>query len=63
MGLLAGDQELGGGGVGLQRVGGDNRSGEVEVGQQWLEGGDLLWCATDLLLGQHRAGGVVHRGQ
>jgi hypothetical protein len=34
VGLLAGHQELGGIGVGLQRVGGDHRAGEVEVGEQ-----------------------------
>jgi len=44
-------------------VGGDHRSGEVEVGQQRLEGGDLLWGAAYLLLGQHGAGGMVHRGE
>jgi hypothetical protein len=49
--------------VGLQRVGGDHRCGEVEVGQQRGEGGDLARCAVDLALGQHRAVGVVHHGQ
>ena len=38
VGLLAGDQELGGVGVGVQRVGGDHRAGQVQVGQQRLEG-------------------------
>jgi hypothetical protein len=33
VGVLAGDQELGGLGVGLQRVGGDHHVGEVEWGQ------------------------------
>jgi hypothetical protein len=63
VGVLVADQELGGLRVGLQRVGGDHGPGEVEVGQQWGEGGDLLGCAADLALGQHRAGGVVHAGQ
>jgi hypothetical protein len=61
--LLDGGQELGGVGVGLQCVGGDHRAGKVEVGQQWLEGGDLARGAVDLTLGDHRAGGVVHYGQ
>ena len=47
----------------MQCVGRDHRSGEVEVGQQRLEGGDLLWGAAYLLLGQHGAGGMVHRGE
>jgi hypothetical protein len=32
VGLLAGDQELGGVGVGVQRVGGDDSAGQVQVG-------------------------------
>jgi hypothetical protein len=63
VGLLVGDQELGSLRVGLQRVGGDHRPGQVEWGQQWLEGGDVLGRAADLALGQHRAAGVVHRRQ
>ena len=63
VGLLAGDQELGGVGVGVQRVGGDHGAGQVQVGQQRLESGHLAWRAVDLALGQHRTGGVVHRGQ
>ena len=47
----------------MQCVGGDHRSGEVEVDQQRLEGGDLFWGSADLLLGQHGTGGVVHRGE
>jgi hypothetical protein len=58
VGLLAGDQELGGVGVGLERVGGDHHVGEVEPVQQRLERGDLLGGAADLALGQHRAAGV-----
>jgi hypothetical protein len=61
--LLAGDQELGGLGVGLEGVGGDHDVGEVEWGQQRGEGGHLLRRAADLVLGQHRAAGVVHRRQ
>jgi hypothetical protein len=63
VGLLSGDQELGGVGVGVEGVGGDDHAGEVEAGQQRGEGGDLLGCAADLALGQHRAAGVVHTGQ
>jgi hypothetical protein len=47
--LLVGHQELGGGGVGLQRVGGDHHAGQVQARQQWPEGGDFLWRAADLL--------------
>jgi hypothetical protein len=63
VGLLAGHQELGGIGVGLQRVGGDHRAGEVEVGEQRGEAGDLTGGAVDLSLGEDGAGGVVHRGE
>jgi hypothetical protein len=62
VGVLVTDQELGGLGVGLQRVGRDHGPGQVEVGQQWGEGGDLFGGAADLALGQHRAGDVVHAG-
>jgi hypothetical protein len=61
--LLDGDQELGRVGVGVQRVGGHDHAGKVQVGQQGLEGGHLTRRAVDLALGEHRAGGVVHRGQ
>jgi hypothetical protein len=63
VGLLVGDQELGGLRVGLECVGGDHHIGQVEVGQQWLQAGDLAGGAADLALGQHRAAGVVHTGQ
>jgi len=63
VGLLLADQELGGVGVRVQRVGGDDRPGKVQRLQQGLEGGDLAGGAVDLVLGQHTAGGVVHRGQ
>jgi hypothetical protein len=49
--------------VGLQRIGGDHHPGQVEWGQQRGEGEHLLGRAADLLLGQHRASGVVHAGQ
>jgi hypothetical protein len=43
--------------------GGDHRAGQVQVGQQRLKAGDLAWRAVDLALGNHRTGGVVHRGE
>jgi hypothetical protein len=49
--------------VGVQRVGGDHGAGQVQSGQQRLEGGDLTRGAVDLTLGEHGAGGVVHAGQ
>jgi hypothetical protein len=49
--------------VGLERVGGDHHLGQVEVGQQWLQAGDLAGGAIDLALGQHHAAGVVHTGK
>jgi hypothetical protein len=63
VGLLAGDQELGGVGVGLECIGGDDHAGKVQPVQQGLEGGDLAGGAVDLALGEHGAGGVVHRGE
>jgi hypothetical protein len=62
-GLLSGDQELGGLAVGLQGVCCDHHASKVQVAKQWLEGGDLAGGAVDLALGEHSAGGVVHRGQ
>jgi len=53
----------GGVGVGVQRVGGHDHAGKVQLGQQGLEGGHLARCAVDLALGEHRAGGVVHRAE
>ena len=49
--------------MGLERVGGDDHASEVEPGQQRGEGGNLLGGAANLVLGQHRAAGVVHRRQ
>jgi hypothetical protein len=63
VGLLVGDQELGGVGVGVERVGGDDHAGQVQGRQQRPKAGDLLGRAADLALGQDRAGGVVHTGQ
>ena len=47
----------------LDGVGGDHDVGEVQWGQQRGESGHLLGRAADLVLGQHRAAGVVHRRQ
>jgi hypothetical protein len=63
VGVLVGHQELGGVAFGVQRVGGDGHAGQVQAGQQWLEAGDLLGGAVHLVLGEHRAGGVVERGE
>jgi hypothetical protein len=62
-GLLCGHHELGRVGVGVQRVGGDHRAGQLQAGQQWGERGNLAGGAVDLALGEHRAGGMVHRGE
>ena len=61
--LLDGDEELGRVGVGLERVGRDHDTGQLQVGQERLEAGDFTGGAVDLSLGQHRTGSVVHRGQ
>jgi hypothetical protein len=63
VGLLAGDQELGGVGAGVQRISGDHHTGQVQVGQQRPEAGNLAGCAVDVSLGQDGASGLVHRGQ
>jgi hypothetical protein len=47
----------------MKRVGGDDHAGQVEIGQQRPQAGDLLGRAADLMLGQHRAARVVHRRQ
>jgi hypothetical protein len=61
--LLDADQELGSLGVGLQRIRGDDHPSKVQGRQQRGERGHLLGRAADLTLGQHLAGGVVHRRQ
>jgi hypothetical protein len=61
--LLDGDQEVCSLGVGLERVGGDHRAGQVQALKQRLEAGHLAGGAVDLALGQHPAGGVLHGGQ
>jgi hypothetical protein len=63
VGMLAVDQQVGGVSVGVQRVGGDDGAGKVQVGQQRRHAGDFTGGAVDLLLGQDGAGGVVHGGQ
>jgi hypothetical protein len=49
--------------VGLERVGGDHHTGQVQALQQRLEAGHLAGGAIDLGLGQHPGGGVLHGGQ
>jgi len=49
--------------MGVECVGGDHHAVKVELGQQRPKAGDLFGRAADLLLGQHRAAGVVHRRQ
>jgi hypothetical protein len=60
---LGDHEELGGVTVRLQRIGRDHRVGEIQVGQQWPEPGDLARRAVDLALGNHHTGGVVHHGE
>jgi hypothetical protein len=49
--------------LGVERIGGDHRAGQVQPLEQRLEPGDLAGGVGDVGLGQDRAGGVVHRGQ
>jgi hypothetical protein len=63
VGALPAHQELGGLGVGLERVGGDHHPSQVQGLKQRGEGGHLLGRTANLALGQHRAAGVVHRRQ
>jgi hypothetical protein len=58
---LAGHQVFGGVGVGVQRVGGDHHTGQVQVGQQRPEPGNLARRAVHLPLGKDGADGVIHR--
>jgi hypothetical protein len=48
--------------LGVQRVSGEDRTGQVDAVQQGAEGGDLVALVGDLALGQVVAG-VVHRGE
>jgi hypothetical protein len=63
VGLLAADQELGGVGVGVQRIRDDHGAGQVQIGQHRDQARDFARGAVDLALGEHRTVGVVHRGQ
>jgi hypothetical protein len=49
--------------VGVQRIGGDHHTGQVQAGQQRPQPGNLARRAIDLPLGQHGPGGLVQRGQ
>ena len=57
------DQEAGVVALGVQRVGGDQRTGKVQAGQQRLELGDLVGRRGHLALGEHGAVMVVQRCQ
>jgi hypothetical protein len=48
VGLLVGDEELGGVAVGVQRIGRDHGAGQLHVAQQRLEPGNLNRSAVDL---------------
>src|SRR4029450_13170308 len=60
---LFGYEELRRLGVGLERVGGDHDTGQVQVGQQRPQPGNLARWTVDLSLGEDGAGGGVHRGE
>ena len=49
--------------LGVQRVGGDHRAGDVETVQQRGEHGDFVRLRVDLGLAQHDARTVVERGE
>jgi hypothetical protein len=49
--------------VGLERISGDHHPGQLQIGQQRLEGGHLAGGAVDLALGQHRTSGMLHHRQ
>ncbi|HEY8788924.1 MAG TPA: hypothetical protein VIM10_07315 [Actinopolymorphaceae bacterium] len=55
------DQVLGGGPLGVQRVGGHHYPGQVELGQQRRELGNLVGLGSDLALGQYHPGAVTDR--
>ena len=61
VGPLAGDQELGGVGVGVQRIGGDHGASQVQVAQQRDQARDFTRGAVDVALGEHDTGDMVHR--
>lgn len=48
--------------LGMQRIGGDDRAGQVDAVQQGLEGWDFVALVGDPALGQDVTG-VVHRGE
>jgi hypothetical protein len=62
-GVLLGDQPVSMSVLGVERVGGDDGVGQVQVVQQRPELGDLVGRVVHLGLCQDRAGGVVHRRQ
>jgi hypothetical protein len=49
--------------LGVQSVGGDDRPGQVESGQQRLEPGDFVGFTIDVGLREHHPGVLVDRGQ
>jgi hypothetical protein len=57
------DQEAGVVALGVQRVGGDDRTGKVQAVKQRLELGDLVGGGGHLALGEHGAVVVVQRCQ
>jgi hypothetical protein len=61
--VLGRDQELGVLALGVQRVGGDHRPGQLQRRQQRRKGGDFVGLAVHLSLGEYRAGLLVCRGQ
>jgi hypothetical protein len=61
--VLGFHQELCGIAGGLERIGGDHGTGQVQALKQRLEAGHLATGAVDLALGQHRPAGVLHGRQ
>ena len=62
-GVLVGDQPLGVLTLGVERIGGNDGVGEVQVVQQRPEPGDLVGGGLDVGLGEDGAAGVVHRSK
>jgi hypothetical protein len=62
-GVLVGDQPVGVLALGVQGVGGDPHAVQVQAGQQWLEGGDLVAGWVHAGLGQDHTTGMGHGGQ